>query len=303
MKKIAIIGSGNFGANAACFIAENRLGNVILVDNKEGLARGKALDLMEAAPVRGFDVQVDGADDLSAIAGAAVVIIAAGVSRKLEVTDEDLFEENLKAMDEILPRVKELTPEAVLVIQREPVAGLVAKAVKKYGFAPSKVIGVTGLAETARFRFFMANALGASDQDTAAMVIGGSGPLAVPLTQYANLSGIPLSDVLTPPQIDAVVAQTRQAEAEVLGKLRLTSAYYAPAAALSELLAALMRDKKRFLPVTVLAQGQYGLQDVCVTLPAQVGAAGVERILELPLSDEQASTLRAAASRMAPFCA
>lgn len=295
MKTIAIIGSGNFGANAACFIAENRLGDVILVDNKEGLARGKALDLMEAAPVRGFDVQVNGADDISAIAGAAVVVLAAGASRKLGASDAELLEENLKTMAEILPRVKELAPEAVLVIQREPVATLVLKAVKDFGFSPSKVVGVTGLAETARFRHFMAEALGASDQDTAAMVIGGAGDKAIPLTQYANLSGIPVSEVLTPAQVEAVVSQTRAAEGEVLAKLRLTSAYYAPAAVLSELMGALVRGKKRFLPVTVVAQGQYGLKDVCVTLPALVGPGGVEKIVELPLTEAQQAALKGAA--------
>jgi malate dehydrogenase len=303
MKKIAIIGCGNFGANAACFIAENRLGNVILVDNKEGLAKGKALDLMEAAPVRGFDVQVDGADDLSAIAGAAVVVFAAGVSPTAEVSTEILLAENLKVMDEVLPQVKKFAPEAVLVIQREPVAALVAKAVKQYGFSPAKVIGVTGLIESARFRFLMASALGASDQDTSAMVIGGAGEQAIPLTQYANLSGIPASEVLSAAQIEQVVAGTRKAEGEVLAKLRRTPAYYAPAAALSELIAALARDKKRYLPVTVMAQGQYGLKDVAVTLPVLVGAAGVEKIQELALTDGQQAALKDAAGKNAALVA
>lgn len=295
MKTIAIIGSGNFGANAACFVAENRLGNVILVDNKEGLARGKALDLMEAAPVRGFDVQVDGADDIAAIKGADVVVLAAGVSPKLGGSGDELLAENLKTLEAILPRVKELAPDAVLVIQREPVAKLVQKAVKDFGFAPSKVIGVTGLVESARFRFFVASELGASDQDAAAMVIGGAGDQAVPLTQFANLSGIPLSDVLTPAQIEAVTAKTRQAEGEVLGKLKMVPAYYAPAAVLSDLLAALVRGKRRYLPVTVAAQGKYGLGDAVVALPALVGAQGVEQIVELKLSESQVATLKAAA--------
>lgn len=295
MKTIAIIGSGNFGANAACFVAENRLANVILVDNKEGLARGKALDLMEAAPVRGFDVQVDGADDIAAIKGADVVVLAAGTSPKFGGSSNELLAENLKTLEAVLPRVKELAPEAVLVIQREPVAPLVLKAVQQFGFAPAKVIGVTGLVESARFRFFVASELGASDQDTAAMVIGGAGEKAVPLTQYANLSGIPLSDVLTPAQLEAVSAKTRAAEGEVLAKLKMVPAYYAPAAVLSDLLAALVRGKKRYLPVTVAAQGKYGLGEAVATLPALIGPAGVEQVVELKLTQDQAAALKAAA--------
>lgn len=303
MKKIAIIGSGNFGANAASFIAENRLGNVVLVDNKEGLAKGKALDLMEAAPVRGFDVQIDGTDDFSNIQGADVVIFAAGISRKQEISEEALCEENMKAMEEVLPLIKRYAPEAILIVQREPVASLVAEAIRQHGFKPSQVIGITGLIETARFRYFMANALDASDQDTAAMVIGGNGSYAIPLTQYANLSGIPLADVLSAEQIAQVVRQTREAGAEVLARLRLTSAYYAPAAVLSELLGALLRDKKRYLPVTVMAQGQYGIDGLCLALPVLVGAAGVEKIVELPLTGEQLASLKEAAGQLASMCA
>lgn len=300
MKKIAIVGSGNFGANAAFYIAENNLGHVTLIDSKEGLAQGKALDMMEAAPVRGFDINVVGANDLQAIQGADVVVVAAGASRKAGASNQELLKENLETLDLILAEVKQQAPEAVVIIQREPVAALVQQAVKKHGLASGKVIGLTGLAESARFRYYTARALNVSPVDTTALVIGGAGPFAIPLVQFANVSGIPLSDLMTAGQIDQVTRQTQQGEEEILGLIKLMPPYYTPAASLGGLIAAIVRDKKRILPVTVLAQGEYGLKDVAVTLPALVGPGGVEKIVELELTEAQKSALQEAANQAAP---
>lgn len=295
MKRIAIVGSGNFGANAALFIAENNLGHVTLIDNKEGLAKGKALDLMEAAPERRFDVMVKGTEDLGAIAGADVVLFAAGVSPKAGQNPAELLEENYAILKSVLEQVKASAPEAIVIIQREPVAQLVAKAVKECGLDPKKVIGVTGLLESARFRYYVARELGIAPMDTTALVIGGAGAKMIPLVQFSNVSGIPLSEMMSEAQIAQVVKQSQDAEEEVNGLLKMMPGYYTPAAAIGELIGSIVRDRRRFLPVTVLAQGEYGLKDVAVALPAQIGPAGVEKILELELTAEQKSALAAAA--------
>jgi len=298
MKRIVIVGSGNFGANAALYLAEQNLGHVTLMDSTVGLARGKALDLMEAAPIRGTNIFVQGCNDLSGLEGADVVILAADVSRKVGVAEEVLYKENLEVIGLILPEVKRLAPGAILMIQREPVAALTLKAIRDFGFEPRRVIGLTGLLETARFRVFMARALNAAPEDSAAMVIGGPGEHMIALTQFANLAGIPLTELLSPAQIDTIIQQTRQSDEELLGLLRLGPPYYAHAAALAGLVAAIVRDHKRYLPVTVYAQGQYGFKDVCLCLPALIGARGVEKILELELTRPQLASLTEVVSKI-----
>jgi malate dehydrogenase len=302
MNTIAIVGSGNFGANAALHIAENNLAHVTLIDHKPGLAKGKALDLMEAAPVRGFNVNIKGSDSLEALDGACIVVIAAGASRKVGVASRDLFQENLEVMKKILAEVKQRTPEAIVIIQREPVAALAYRAIHECGFEPDRVIGMTGLLETVRMRYFMARALDVSPLNTTALVIGGPGPLAVPLVQYANVSGVPLTELLSPGRIEQIVRLMRRTEEEIMSLLRVLPPYYTPAAALGRLVSAIVRDQRRYLPVTVLARGQHGLRDVCVGLPALVGRQGVEKVLELDVTEEQKQALAEAAAQMnAPF--
>ncbi len=291
MKKIAIVGAGNFGANAACYLAEQNLGHVVLIDSKEGLARGKALDLMEAAPVRGFNVQIDGADDLSMLAGADIIVIAAGVSRGKETSEEGLYQQNLTVMRQVLGEAKKLAPQAIIIIQREPTPRLVRDAVKEFGLDPKRVIGLTGLIEAARFRHFMARALDASPLDASVMVLGGPGKGIIPVIEFANISGIPVSELLSQKEIDEVTRQTQTSGEEIIGGLKITSAYYTPAAALAELVQALVRDKKRYLPVTVTAQGEYGLNGIPAILPALIGAGGVEKILEIQLNGAQKQAL------------
>ena len=294
MKTIAIVGSGNFGANAALYLAEKNLAHVILIDQQEGLARGKALDLMEAAPVRGFSATIEGTHDLNAIEDVSVVIIAAGLSRSPQVSEHMLLEENLKALGQVAAMLKRAAPGALVIMQRDPVALLTNKAIHEFGLDPRRVIGLTGLTESARYRYYLAKALGVSPRDTNAMVIGGPGRNMVPLAQYANVSGMPVTELLSGDAIDRIADQTRQSEEDILNQIK-RSAYYTPAATLSELMTAIVHDKKRYLPVTVQAHGEYGLEGVCLTLPALIGENGVESILQLKLTSQQERELGEAA--------
>lgn len=294
MEKTAILGSGNFGANAAAYLAENNVCDVVLVDSKEGTAKGKALDLMEAAPIHHFRVNVCGSDSIDAIAGAKTVVIAAGVSRKQGECPCSLFEANGAVMDTLLADIKRLAPDAVLVIQRDPVAPLVAHAIKA-GFCPKKVIGLTGLVESARFSHFMAQELGVSSQDATSIVIGGSGSRAVPLTQYANISGIPMPELFSDAQIATLIEKVRLADDKLLDGLKVLPPYYTPAATLAELIPALHYSQKRILPLVVQSGGAYGLaNDVCVALPALIGNGGVEKIIEIELTAQQREALKSA---------
>lgn len=298
MKKIVIVGAGNFGANAALFLAENRLGHVVLIDSREGLAQGKALDLMETAPIRGYDAILSGANDLEALKGADVVVMAAGVSPRSDSNPDEIYQENYKVLEQVAKTMKTHAPDAVLVIQREPVAPLVRRAVAKLGLARKRVIGMAGLIESARYRYYMARAAEAAPRDASAMVIGGAGDSLIPLTQYANISGVPIVELLDGARIGRVAEETRQSALDILRDLKIASAYYSPAAALAELIAALARDGRRLLPVTVVPDGEYSLTDVAVTLPALIGPGGVEKIVEVRLTKEQKERLAGVAERV-----
>ena len=296
MNNIAIIGSGNFGANAALYLAEENVGHITLIDKKDGYAAGKALDLMEAAPIRRYDNWICASNDISAITGAQVVVVAAGKRRKPGMKREELLPTNLEIIRPILEAIKACAPEAIVVIQPQPVDLLTLAAIREFDFDPRRIIGLSSMLESARLRFFMAQTLGVSPLDTSAMVIGRHGQDMIPLIQYASVSGIPLVDLMAQEQIEQIIERTRRAGDEIVDLLQIGPAYYAPATCLVELVAAIMGDQQRFLPASVLAQGAYGIQDVCIGLPVLFGKRGVEKIVEIDITEEQRGLLERAAA-------
>ncbi len=287
MKKVSIIGAGNVGANAAFYIGEKNFADVMLVDIVEGRAKGKALDLMEAAPVRYYDAKIDGSDNIEDIAGSEVVVITAGHVRKPQMSRLDLLETNAKVMDPIMPQIKKHAPNAIIINVTEPVDALTCYLWKKGGFDPKKVIGMTGVLDTTRLREFISKELQVSTANTTAVVIGGHHDFMVIIPRYASVEGIPITQLLPKERIDNLIKRTRSAGSEILSYLKTATAHYAPGAAIAEIVEAIIKDSKRVLCISACLHGQYGVKDLCLGVPAIIGAAGVEKVLELTLTIEE----------------
>jgi malate dehydrogenase len=287
MKKVTIIGAGNVGANAAFYIGEKNFADVMLIDVVEGRAKGKALDLMEAAPVRYYDAKIDGSDNIDDIAGSEVVVITAGHVRKPQMSRLDLLETNAKVVDPIIPMIKKHAPEAVIINITEPVDALTYYLWKKGGFDPKKVIGMTGVLDTTRLREFISKELQVSTANTTAVVIGGHHDFMVIIPRYASVEGIPITQLLPQERIENLIKRTRSAGSEILAHLKTATAHYAPAAAIAEICEAIIKDAKRVLCVSACLQGEYDVKDLCLGVPAIIGAGGVEKVLELTLTIEE----------------
>ncbi len=287
MKKISIIGAGNVGANAAFYIAEKNFADVMLIDIVKGKAKGKALDLMEAAPIRSYDAKISGSDDFKDITGSDVVIITAGYVRKAAMSRLDLLEENIKVIDPIIAEIKKYTPDAIVVIVTEPVDTLTYYTWKKGGFDAKKVVGMAGVLDTTRLREFISKELQVSTTDTTAIVLGGHHDYMVILPRYARVEGIPITELLPKERVAKIIKRTREAGTEILSYLKTATAHYAPAAAIAEMAEAFIKDTKRILCVSACLQGEYGINDLCLGVPAIIGAQGVEKIIELQLTLEE----------------
>jgi len=291
--KISIVGAGTVGTAAAHWIAARQLGDVVLVDIIEGLPQGKALDLRQAGPVMGFDVRITGTNDYAETAGSDLVVVTAGVPRKPGMTREQLVETNAGIVRLVMEQVVPRSPDAVFVIVTNPLDAMTYVAYKTSGLPRERVIGQSGALDTARFRAFLAEELGISAQDVQAMVIGAHTDRdMVPLASSAHVRGIPVMRLLPREQLEAVVARTRRAGAEIT-ELMKQSAFTAPGAAVAELCEAILRDHKRLVPCSVYLEGEYGERDLCIGVPVILGARGVERIVEVPLSDEEQQMFRA----------
>ncbi|MDR7440395.1 MAG: malate dehydrogenase, partial [Armatimonadota bacterium] len=283
--KISIVGAGAVGTAAAQWMAGRELGDIVLVDIIEGLPQGRALDLQHAGPIAGFDVRVTGSNDYAATAGSDVVVVTAGVPRKPGMTREQLVDTNAGIVRGIMQEVVPRSPEAVYVIVTNPLDAMTYIAYRTSGLPRERVIGQSGALDTTRFRAFLAAELGVSVQDVQALVIGAhTDKDMVPVASLANVRGIPVTRLLPRERLEAVVARTRRAGAEIT-ELMKQSAFAAPGAAICEMVEAILRDRKRLLPCSVYLEGEYGERDVCVGVPVILGARGVERIVELPLSE------------------
>jgi len=286
-KKIALIGAGNIGGVLAQLIAQKELGDVILFDIVEGLPQGKCLDIWEAAPVMGSDIHLKGANDYKDIAGADVVIVTAGLARKPGMSRDDLLQKNLHIMKSVAAGIKENCPKAFVVVISNPLDAMVYTMKKITGFPKTHVVGMAGVLDSARFRAFVAGELGVSVENVTSVVLGGHGDDMVPLIRLSSVGGIPITDLLSKEKIDAIVKRTRMAGGEVVGLLKTGSAFFSPAISAIEMVESHLKDKKRVLAAAALLEGEYGVNGYYVGVPVVIGEGGVERILEIKLTENE----------------
>lgn len=286
-KKITVVGAGNVGASAAAYLSAKELGDVVLLDIIEGVPQGKTLDMFEASPILGVDTEMVGANDYEATANSDLVIITAGIARKPGMSRDDLLKTNVKIVSEVAEKSAKASPDAIFIIVSNPLDAMVYTAWKKSGFTPRKVIGMAGVLDAARFRSFLAMEIGVSVEDVHALVLGGHGDTMVPLTRFCFIGGIPVSHFIEPARLEEIVQRTRDGGAEIVGLLKTGSAYYAPAAAAVEMSKSILLDKKRLLPVAAYLDGEFGQKDIFVGVPAILGAGGVEKVIDLKLTEEE----------------
>jgi malate dehydrogenase len=290
-KKVTVIGAGNVGATAAQRLAEKELCDVVLVDIVDGVPQGKALDLMEAAPVEKHDATVTGANSYEQTAGSDIVIITAGIPRKPGMSRDDLIKTNAGIVKAVTEQVAKFSPEAVLIIVSNPLDAMCHVAYQASGFPKERVIGMAGVLDSARFRTFIAMELNVSVENTHAFVLGGHGDTMVPLPRYSTVAGIPITELMAPERIKALCERTANGGAEIVSLLKTGSAYYAPASSAVEMAESILKDKKKILPCAALLTGEYGYQDLFIGVPVKLGAAGVEQIIEITLSAEEKAAL------------
>jgi len=296
-KKVTVVGAGNVGATAAQRLAEKELCDVVLVDIIEGVPQGKSLDLTEAAPIEKHDAHLTGANTYDATAGSNIIIITAGIPRKPGMSRDDLLGTNAGIMKKVTEQVSKLSPDAVIIIVSNPLDAMCHVAFDASGFPKERVLGMAGVLDSARFRAFIAMELNVSVENTHAFVLGGHGDTMVPLPRYSTVAGIPITELLPQERIDAIVERTRTGGAEIVSLLKTGSAYYAPASAAVEMAESILKDKKKILPCAALLQGEYGIDDLFIGVPVKLGAAGIEEVIQIKLTeDEQAALNRSAAS-------
>jgi len=286
-RKIALIGAGQIGGTMALLCGQRNLGDVVLVDIMEGVAKGKALDLQQTRGILKFDVDVTGGgtNDYSVIRNADVCIVTAGVPRKPGMTRDDLLKVNLEAITKVAQGIKQYAPNAFVVVVTNPLDSMVYAMYKITGFPKHRVVGMAGALDTARFQFFVAEAVGCAPQDVCAMVLGGHGDDMVPITRHSSVNGTPLGSLLDEAKLAAIVERTRKGGGEIVALLGTGSAFYTPAAAAVAMAESYLRDQKRVFPSSAFVEGQYGAKDLFVGVPVVIGAGGVERIVELELDD------------------
>ena len=297
--KIGVVGAGNVGATAAQLISQQELAHeVILLDVAEGIPQGKSLDLAESSPIERFDTRITGSNDPDALTDCGIVIITAGIARKPGMSRDDLLATNAEVVGKVSEHIARVAPNAVVVTVTNPLDVMTYVAFKKTGFPPERVVGMAGVLDTARYRYFLARELDISVEDITAFVLGGHGDSMVLLPRYTTVAGIPVTELLDTSTIDRIVQRTRDGGAEIVGHLKTGSAYYAPASAVTEMVKSIVRDKKRILPCAAYLTGQYGISDLFVGVPVKLGAAGVEGIIEIGLTPEESSALQASASEI-----
>lgn len=291
-QKIALIGAGNIGGTLAHLIGLKELGDVALVDISDGLPQGKSLDLAESAPVEGFNAKIIGSNQYEAIKGADVCIVTAGVARKPGMSRDDLLDINTAVITTVGENIKRYAPNAFVIVITNPLDVMVWVMQQVTGFAPTKVVGMAGVLDSARFRYFLSEEFGVSVEDVSAFVLGGHGDSMVPLPRYSTVSGIPLPDLVkmgwtTQERLNAIIQRTRDGGAEIVGLLKTGSAYYAPASAAIQMAEAYLKDQKRILPCAAYLNGEYGVKNTYVGVPVLLGANGVEKIVEIDLNAQE----------------
>ena len=290
-KKISIIGAGNVGASTAAWVAAEELGDLVLVDVVDGLPQGKALDLAQAGPVLGFNAALTGSNSYEQTADSDVIVVTAGLARKPGMSRDDLLAANEKIMKSVIEQTAPLSPNSIFIIVSNPLDAMchVAKAVS--GFPKERVVGMAGILDTSRLRYFISLELGVSAKDISALVLGGHGDSMVPLIRYCSIGGVPVTKLIAPDRLAAIIERTRNGGGEIVSLLKTGSAFYAPAASAFQMIQAIVKDKKRLLPCAAYLEGEYGYHGIYLGVPILLGENGVEKILELELDEREKAAL------------
>jgi malate dehydrogenase len=293
--KVTVVGAGNVGATVAQYIVERELADVVLTDVIEGLPQGKALDLLQAGPIHRYDCRITGANDYQATDRSDVVVITAGLARKPGMSRDDLLFKNAEIVGAVVQEVARRSPEAILIVVTNPLDAMAQLAWRRSGFPKQRVLGMAGILDSARFRTFIAQELDVSVENVTAFVLGGHGDTMVPLPRFSTVAGIPITELLSKERITALVTRTANGGAEIVNLLKAGSAYYAPGASVVEMVEAILRDKKKIVPCATLLEGEYGIKGLYVGVPVKLGRRGVEQVIEIKLTAEEAAALRKSA--------
>ena len=294
-KKVTIVGAGNVGATCAHWIASKELADVVLIDIMEGIPQGKGLDLLEAMPVEKKDCSIIGTNDYAETANSDIVVITAGIPRKPGMSRDDLLNTNYKIMQDVVGKVVKYSPNCIIIVVSNPLDAMAQAAFKMSGFSRNRVIGMAGVLDSARFRTFIAQELDVSVENVTAFVLGGHGDTMVPLARYSTVAGIPITELIEPTKLEALIQRTRDGGAEIVKYLKTGSAFYAPSASACEMVEAILKDKKKILPCAVYLEGEYGINGLFVGVPAKLGAHGLEKVIEIKLTPEESAALKKSA--------
>ncbi len=286
-KKIALIGAGNIGGTLAHLCVLKGLGDVVLFDVIDGLPQGKALDMLEAGPIEGYDANITGTTSYADIAGADVCIVTAGIARKPGMSRDDLLGINCKIMSDVSSNIKQYAPDSLVIVITNPLDAMVTLTKRVTGFPKNRVVGQAGVLDSARYRTFIAQELGVSVQNVTAMVLGGHGDDMVPVRSYCQVGGVPVEKLISAARLEEIEQRTRQAGGEIVALLKTGSAFYSPASAAVQMAAAYLQDRKQILPCAAYLEGEYGIDGVYFGVPVSIGAGGVERVIEVDLSDKE----------------
>lgn len=294
-KKITIVGAGNVGATAAHWAAEKEIGDVVLVDIVEGVPQGKALDLMEAGPVKGFDTKVIGTNGYDETVDSDIVIITSGFPRQPGMSREDLLEKNREIIQSVTNEIVMRSPNCIIIMVTNPLDTMVYLAKKVSGFPKNRVMGMAGILDTARLRTFIAMELNVSVEDIQAFILGGHGDDMVPIPRYCTVAGVPITQLIAKEKIDKIVERTRKGGGEIVSLLKKGSAFYSPSASAIQMTEAILKDKKRIVPCAAYLEGEYGLNDIYFGVPVKLGSNGIEKVIEVELTDEEKAAVQKSA--------
>src|SRR5437764_1278024 len=290
-KKVTVVGGGNVGASCAVNLALKELADVVLVDVVEGVPMGKALDMLQMGPIEGYDVRITGANDYEPTANSDVVVITAGLARKPGMSRDDLLMANHQVVKSVTEQIVKYSPNCILILVTNPLDAMCWTAFNASGLPKSRVMGMAGVLDSARFRTFIAQELDVSVENVTAVVMGGHGDTMVPVVRLSNVAGIPLTELIPQDRLDAIVDRTRNGGAEIVKLLKTGSAYYAPAASAVEMAESILRDKKKVLPCAAYLEGEFGIDGLYVGVPCKLGAGGIEKVYEIKLTDEETAAL------------
>ena len=295
-RKVTVVGSGNVGATVAHRLADKQLADVVMIDILEGVPQGKGLDLLEAGPIEGYDVRVRGTNNYADTANSDLVVMTAGFPRKPGMSRDDLLKANYDVVKSAIEQAVKYSPDSILIVVTNPLDAMAQTAYKVSGFSKNRVIGMAGVLDTARYRTFIAEALSVSVQNVQGFVLGGHGDAMVPVPRYTTVAGIPVGELMPKEQLDQIITRTRNGGAEIVNLLKAGSAFYAPSAAVVEMIDAIFNDRKKILPCAAYLEGEYGIKGLFVGVPVKLGARGIEQIIEIKLTPEEQAGLQKSAA-------